>query len=98
MDTHEVSPARIDAARQDEATRDAITDDSVELIEKLDELKTLELQKRRETMSSAPFHALATRITRTSRDIFGLAHREERDGDALSETQHTSIDEELAND
>jgi hypothetical protein len=83
---------------RDEQIRDHIADRSDELVERLGELKALEVEKRGEVMSSEPFHALARDISAKSRAIFEVAVDEERSGDALSETQATTIDEEAAED
>lgn len=78
----------------DERRRHAIAADSNELIERLGELKELEVTKRGTTMSTPAFHRLAEEITERSREIFRLADHEERTGDELSETQESSIDDE----
>jgi hypothetical protein len=82
-------------AQRDDEQRDEIAGTSEQLLERLETLKALEAQKRQDPMSSPPFHELATDITQVSREIFSLALHEERAGDALSQTQASSIEQEL---
>ena len=81
----------------DDRHRAEIADTSDELLEDLGRLKALEVEKREDVMSSGRFHELASEITDVSRKIFSLARHEEREGDALSETQTVSIEEEEGN-
>ena len=80
--------------QRDQEHRGEIADTSDDLLEQLTILKALEVEKRDDPMSSPRFHELATEITEVSREIFSLARHEERAGDALSEPQGVSIEEE----
>jgi hypothetical protein len=62
------------------------------LLEAIDDLHRLESEKRREVISSPPFHRLAEAITKKSREIFHMAYRQESVGDA-TETTDESIEE-----
>jgi hypothetical protein len=63
-----------------QAERD-VREDSDQLLSELEKLKSLESQKRTESFSSPPFHALADEVERQAHHVFEVAVREERDGD-----------------
>ena len=83
---------------QDATLRDQIERDSDHLLTAVDEIRRLELEKRKVPMSTPEFHVRADDIERRSRAVFGLAAAEREHGEALSETQDRSIDDEAAED
>ncbi|HET7703766.1 MAG TPA: hypothetical protein VFK35_10220 [Candidatus Limnocylindrales bacterium] len=70
-------------------TRD-LADRSNRLLDAVDELRDLEQQKRRETISTPPFHHLADDVKDKSREIFRMADAQESAGDRVA-TQTVSI-------
>jgi hypothetical protein len=56
---------------------DELDRQSRDLLSEIDELKALELKKRRSTRSSPEFHELATEIEDVSRQVFRHAAAEE---------------------
>jgi hypothetical protein len=58
-----------------------LVDESDRLLAALDEIRTMEAQKRDEHISTAEFHALAERIHDKSREIFQITGDQERLGD-----------------
>lgn len=78
----------------DRAARDRhrLSEDSERLLDSLDELRSLEREKRREPISTPRFHALAEEVTEVASDIFREAAREEADGNRPDRTDR-SIDD-----
>ncbi|MFL5749353.1 MAG: hypothetical protein ACJ767_01915 [Chloroflexota bacterium] len=66
--------------------------DSERLLDSLDELRSLEQEKRRERISTDRFHQLAEEVTEVASDIFRDASREEIDGNRTDRSDRT-IDE-----
>ena len=66
--------------------RQRVRDDSDQLIAALDNLKSMELRKRGEDISTPPFHDLADRIADQSRAVFNIAADEARDGERVTTT------------
>lgn len=62
------------------------------MLDAIEDLHRLESEKRREDISTPPFHRLAEAITEKSREVFRMAYRQEQVGDA-TETTDTSIRE-----
>ncbi|MFL5774904.1 MAG: hypothetical protein ACJ76W_01390 [Chloroflexota bacterium] len=67
-------------------------EDSERLLDSLDELRSLEQEKRRERISTDRFHQLAEEVTEVASDIFRDASREEIDGNRTDRSDRT-IDE-----
>jgi hypothetical protein len=55
--------------------------DSDRLLDAVDRLRTLEIQKRAEVVSTPEFHHLAEAVEQESRRIFSLANEQEEIGD-----------------
>jgi hypothetical protein len=69
-----------------------LADRSNRLLDAVDELRGLERQKRRETISTPAFHRLADDVKAKSQEIFRMADAQELVGDMVS-TQKVSIDD-----
>ena len=69
-----------------------LRDDSDDLMEALDDMKRMEVEKRDKEISTAEFHELADAIEDRSRDVFRIAADERRIGDA-SPTTGDSIED-----
>jgi hypothetical protein len=67
--------------------------DSDALLQAARELHDLELEKRRQEISTPEFHDKAHEITVRSRDVFRIAADEERVGDEIESPQHTTTDD-----
>ena len=70
-----------------------LRDHSDRLIEEIEAIKALEVEKRGHEISTPEFHQLAEAIVEKSRDIFRLAAEENFVGDEIDEPQGVSIDE-----
>ncbi|MFL5727699.1 MAG: hypothetical protein ACJ765_00510 [Chloroflexota bacterium] len=66
--------------------------DSERLLDSLDELRSLEQEKRRERISTDRFHQLAEEVTEVASDIFRDASREEIDGNRTDRSDRTIDD------
>ncbi|MDQ6794180.1 MAG: hypothetical protein M3067_05070 [Chloroflexota bacterium] len=62
------------------AASDALRRDSERLLKAVDELRAMEREKRRVSISSRTFHELAERVEQKAREVFRLAGQEESDG------------------
>jgi hypothetical protein len=71
---------------------DELARDSDSLLGKVADLRRLEIEKRRQPVSSPRFHQLAEAVTAKAREIMYGAEAEERDGNR-TERSSTSIDE-----
>jgi len=78
--------------KRDPAIRERVEADSDDLLAAVDDIRRLELEKRKVPMSSPDFHARAQEIEQRSRLVFGLARKQEDDGRRLSRQQAQSID------
>jgi hypothetical protein len=67
--------------------------DSDALLQAVRELHDLELEKRREEISTPEFHDKAREITDRSRDVFRIAADEERAGDEIESPQDMTTDD-----
>jgi len=83
---------------RDRDIRDLVEQDSDDLLAAVDDIRRLELEKRKVPMSSDEFHARAREIEHRSRAVFGLARREDDDARELSGEQEETIDDEAEND
>lgn len=72
--------------------KEALTALSDRMLRELDHLRATEQKKRREDISTPPFHELADEVAASSRRIFRIGAEEERLGD-LSETGDVSIED-----
>jgi hypothetical protein len=79
----------------DDERRHAVRHDSDELLDRLGELRDLEVEKRGKVFSTKPFHDLADEITEKSREVFRIAAHEELAGEAIT-LQGSTIDDEEA--
>ena len=71
------------AEDEDEAARaasNALRRDSERLLKAVDELRAMEREKRRVSISSRTFHELAERVEQKAREVFRLAGQEDDDG------------------
>jgi signal transduction histidine kinase len=71
------------AEDEDEAARaasNALRRDSERLLKAVDELRAMEREKRRVSISSRTFHELAERVEQKAREVFRLAGQEDEDG------------------
>lgn len=66
--------------------------DSDEILEAMERMRALERAKRTEPISSPAFHRLADEVEATAREVWELAQRQNRDGEA-AETTDATIDE-----
>lgn len=73
--------------------RHDLRDHSDRLIEEIEAIKALEVEKRGHEISTPEFHRLAEAIVEKSRDIFRLAAEEDLIGEVIEEPQGVSIDE-----
>jgi hypothetical protein len=62
------------------------------MLQAIDEIRQLEVEKREQTISTPPFHRLAEAVTQKSREIFQMAYRQEAVGDR-TETTDESIEQ-----
>jgi hypothetical protein len=69
-----------------------VRSDSDELLEAVDDMRRAEERKRREDISTEPFHRLADEVEAKAREVWRVAHRENDDGDSVPTTDR-SIDE-----
>jgi hypothetical protein len=67
--------------------------DSDALLQAVRELQDLELEKRRQEISTPEFHETAREITERSRDVFRIAADEERAGDEIESPQDMTTNE-----
>ena len=67
-------------------------EDSERLLDALDELRSLEQEKRREPISTPRFHELAEQVTDVASEIFRDASQEEDDGNRTERTDRTIED------
>jgi hypothetical protein len=67
-------------------------EDSERLLDSLEELRSLEREKRREPISSPRFHELAKEVTDVSTEIFRDASQEEEDGNQADRSDRTIDD------
>lgn len=73
--------------------REHLRDNSDELLTALDDLKSLEREKRTREISSPAFHGMAEAIEDKSREVFRIAAAEREIGDSFEESQGVSTDE-----
>jgi hypothetical protein len=73
--------------------RGQLRDNSDELLGALDDLKSLEREKRTQEISSPPFHEMAEAIEDKSREVFRMAATERQIGDTFEESQGMSTEE-----
>ena len=59
------------------AASDALRRDSERLLKAVDELRAMEREKRRVSISSRTFHELAERVEQKAREVFRLAGQED---------------------
>ena len=85
-----------DREARDEKIKVVLENDSDQLLAAVDEIRKLESEKRHVQMSSPEFHRAAELIERKARAIFGIARAQREVGEALSETQDESIDDQAA--
>ena len=85
-----------DADEHDEKLKAEVQDDSDQLLAAVDEIRRLETEKRQVHMSSPEFHRAADLIERKARAVFGLARAQREVGEALTETQDESINDQAA--
>ena len=69
-----------------------VRSDSDEILEAMERMRELERAKRTEPISSPAFHRLADEVEASAREVWELAQRQNRDGDA-AETTGATIDE-----
>lgn len=69
-----------------------LADHSNRLLHAVEELRELEQRKRRETISTPPFHHLADDVKAKSREIFRIADDQEALGDRIPTQSDLSID------
>ena len=69
-----------------------LDDHSNEILQAVDDLRSMEQQKRREDISTPPFHELADEIKAKSQEIFRIADEERQLGESLP-TGDVSIDD-----
>jgi hypothetical protein len=67
--------------------------DSDALLKAVRKLHDLEVEKRREEISTPEFHEKAREITDRSRDVFRIAADEERAGDEIESPQDKTTDD-----
>ena len=69
-----------------------VRDDSDSLLDALNDLKSTELRKRQEDISTPPFHELAEEVEDKSREVFQIAAEQTRDGNRVR-TSDVSVNE-----
>ena len=79
---------------RDAKTRQRVEQDSDALLAAIEDIRRLELEKRKVPMSTPDFHDRADEIEERSRDVFAAATLEEIDGNALPHPQAESINDE----
>jgi hypothetical protein len=65
-------------------TDDGLDATSRQLLNEIDELKKLELEKRHTARSSAEFHELASKVEMAARHVFDSAEKQADEGDRES--------------
>ncbi len=73
-------------------TKETLTAESERMLEVIDELRGMEVEKRRQPISTPEFHRLAEDITATSRAVFRMAAEQEETGDETSRGEETIDD------
>jgi hypothetical protein len=58
-----------------------LTGQSARILDAIDELRDIEVEKRKKPISTPEFHRLAEEVTHKSRDVFRIAVDEELTGD-----------------
>ena len=81
-----------DDAMNDEQRVEDLRDHSDRLFDQLQELKSLESEKRQEEISTPAFHALVDAADQKGREIFRTVSDEARIADSIDHPQGTSID------
>jgi hypothetical protein len=75
-----------------EARKHDLGDHSNEILKAVDELRSMEQEKRHEDISTPPFHELADAIKDKSREIFRIADEQRQIGESIP-TNPESIDD-----
>ena len=96
--TNGSGPSAAPVRDADEPKRAEIQDNSDQLLAAVDEIRRLEVEKRRVRMSTPEFHRTAEQIERKARAVFGIARAQREVGDMLSENQPKSIDDQAASE
>ena len=70
-----------------------LRDVSDRLLDELQDIKELEERKRRQEISTQPFHRLTDQVATKSRRVFELAAEEDAVSDSFEEPQDRSVDQ-----
>lgn len=76
--------------------KDELAATSDALLAELAHLRETEAQRRQEPISTAPFHALADEVTRSSERVYRIAHRQDTLGDEIPTGDDSIEDVEAA--
>jgi hypothetical protein len=69
-----------------------LSGESARILEAIDDLREMEIEKRKRPISTPEFHRLAEAITRKSREVFRIAVHQERTGDEAPRGDQTIED------
>jgi len=81
-----------DGSDQVHATKHKLGDRSNQILQAVEDLRSMEQEKRGEDISTPPFHELADAIKDKSREIFRIAEDQRQIGESIP-TGHESIDD-----